>query len=125
MTARACNITGCLEVSRVGLSRCPEHYADMERARALRGAKQAYNRRRSAGGNGAASRLRYKVRRKGGICVQCGVRYAPDGVEVDHIVPLWNNGKDDEGNVQLLCILDHRAKTRREAAERRKVQLGR
>lgn len=38
--------------------------------------------------------------------------------ELDHVVPLWNGGGDDESNWAGLCVPCHRAKTAREAAER-------
>lgn len=38
--------------------------------------------------------------------------------EVDHVVPLWRGGADDETNFASLCIPHHKAKTKREAAER-------
>jgi len=40
--------------------------------------------------------------------------------EVDHRVPLWKGGADDESNYQSLCIPDHRLKSEREAIERAK-----
>lgn len=38
--------------------------------------------------------------------------------EVDHIVPLWKGGADDETNYASLCVEHHKAKTAREAKER-------
>lgn len=48
-------------------------------------------------------------------CVNCGrlVDY-PDGFEVDHIVPLYKGGADDEDNCQVLCIECHKLKTKSE-----------
>lgn len=38
--------------------------------------------------------------------------------QVDHIIPLWNGGADDESNYQSLCVPHHDAKTAAEAKER-------
>src|SRR5262245_14132736 len=38
------------------------------------------------------------------------------GVEVDHIVPLYQGGGDDDSNKQLLCVPCHKAKTKRESS---------
>lgn len=40
--------------------------------------------------------------------------------ELDHTIPLWNGGADDDTNRRLLCLVCHAAKTKREAAERAK-----
>ena len=40
--------------------------------------------------------------------------------ELDHEVPLWKGGADDDGNRRLRCLVCHKAKTKREAAERAK-----
>ncbi|MEH3087706.1 MAG: HNH endonuclease signature motif containing protein [Xylophilus ampelinus] len=56
------------------------------------------------------------------LCVECQARgQVTAGEEVDHIVPLWAGGADDESNYQTLCRTDHAAKTAREAADRSKV----
>lgn len=38
--------------------------------------------------------------------------------EVDHIIPLWDGGADDETNFQSLCGPCHKTKTAGEAARR-------
>lgn len=53
-------------------------------------------------------------RRDCGMCRHCGRL----GRVVDHIVPLWAGGSDDESNKQLLCDACHNSKTKREAAQR-------
>ncbi len=38
--------------------------------------------------------------------------------EVDHVVPLWAGGADDESNYQSLCSPCHKVKTASEASAR-------
>lgn len=53
------------------------------------------------------------------LCVHCKAEGRINAArELDHIVPLWNGGADDERNLQGLCVEHHRTKTAREAAER-------
>jgi 5-methylcytosine-specific restriction endonuclease McrA len=61
------------------------------------------------------------------IGAQQDLYYQTDALEVDHVVPLWSVAHlpDDErrwyfgpGNLWLLCPACHKAKTKREAAER-------
>jgi 5-methylcytosine-specific restriction enzyme A len=40
------------------------------------------------------------------------------GEEVDHQVPLWQGGADDESNFATRCKAHHKAKTAEEARER-------
>jgi 5-methylcytosine-specific restriction protein A len=40
------------------------------------------------------------------------------GQEVDHVVPLWKGGADDESNFATRCIDHHAVKTAAEALER-------
>jgi 5-methylcytosine-specific restriction protein A len=50
-------------------------------------------------------------------CEKAGMVRAAD--VVDHIVPLWKGGADDESNLQSLCQTPHHdQKSAREAAER-------
>ncbi len=41
-----------------------------------------------------------------------------EAYDVDHIIPLWKGGKDDDDNVQALCPACHRIKTDMERIER-------
>lgn len=53
------------------------------------------------------------------LCVKCDERgVTKAGQEVDHILPLWQGGKDDASNKQTLCTECHAEKTAREAAQR-------
>lgn len=49
-------------------------------------------------------------------CQQAGRVSQAD--EVDHVVPLWDGGVDDESNYQSLCVPCHKAKTADEATRR-------
>lgn len=54
-----------------------------------------------------------------GMCCQClagGLFVLAE--EVDHKVPVWEGGTDDDGNLQAICKPCHKAKSAREAARR-------
>lgn len=73
---------------------------------------------RKRGAAGVADRERIR-RRDNGLCQECARRgLVSVGRDVDHIVPLWQGGSDDEANKELLCSPCHEAKTAREAAQR-------
>ncbi len=46
-----------------------------------------------------------------------------EAYDVDHIIPLWKGGKDDDDNVQALCPACHRIKTDMERVERARLGL--
>lgn len=53
------------------------------------------------------------------LCVDCTAEgRVGAGEEVDHEVPLWKGGADDESNFATRCKEHHAAKTKREAGER-------
>lgn len=73
---------------------------------------------RKRGYAGVKDRERIRERDQG-LCQQClrnGI--GRTGWPVDHIVPLWKGGSDEDDNKELLCDDCHDAKTAREAAER-------
>lgn len=75
---------------------------------------------RVRGWKGVQDRNRIRAR-DGGQCQQCkreGREHIGLGVAVDHIVPLWKGGSDDDSNKEMLCKEHHDAKSAREAAER-------
>jgi 5-methylcytosine-specific restriction protein A len=58
------------------------------------------------------------------LCCMCAARGAvTPATEVDHVIPLWKGGADDESNYQSLCADDSKAKTATEAAERASLGL--
>jgi 5-methylcytosine-specific restriction protein A len=73
---------------------------------------------RKRGSAGVKDRQRIKER-DCGLCVRCQKEGRVSlGKVVDHIVPLWAGGSDEDENKQLLCDPCHDAKTAREAKER-------
>lgn len=54
-----------------------------------------------------------------GLCQQCKREgRTTAGYPVDHIVPLWDGGSDDDSNKETLCVPCHDAKSAREARQR-------
>lgn len=73
---------------------------------------------RKRGSAGVKDRAAIK-RRDCGLCQMCKARgIARPGAEVDHKVPLWDGGTDDEDNKWLLCRPCHEEKTAAEATRR-------
>jgi 5-methylcytosine-specific restriction protein A len=73
---------------------------------------------RKRGGAGVKDRERIRER-DSYLCQECKRNgRVTVGRVVDHIIPLWAGGTDDESNKQLLCDPCHDAKTAREAKER-------
>lgn len=77
---------------------------------------------RARGRSRQEARLRIWLR-DGPHCADCGELIditpgTPRPFELDHIVPLWKGGQDNDGNRQCLCPGCHSAKTASEAAER-------
>ncbi|MBB4152914.1 5-methylcytosine-specific restriction protein A [Sphingomonas jinjuensis] len=69
----------------------------------------------------AGQRERAQVVAEEPLCRTCLARGIETSTEeVDHIVPLAEGGSDTRSNKQGLCGPCHRAKTRREDAERRR-----
>lgn len=68
----------------------------------------------------AGVRDRERIRKRDcGLCQACRRNNLPRlGTQVDHIVPLWQGGSDDDTNKELLCDPCHAEKTAREARER-------
>lgn len=50
------------------------------------------------------------INERGKRCEYCGLR--TDYLELDHIIPLWNDGSHNDSNLQLLCADCHREKSR-------------
>ena len=110
----------CSSLTAPGKSRCPDH----ERAKRKvwdRGSA-AKRHQRMASGDGAAARLRSRIKRAGGsCCTQCGDFYPHPVIEIDHPLALHLGGRDVDDNVTPMCQWCHQAKT---SAERRKQGIG-
>jgi len=73
---------------------------------------------RVRGSAGVRDRERIRAR-DCGLCQECKRQGKTAlGGPVDHIVPLWKGGSDDDSNKEVLCVPCHDAKTAREAAAR-------
>ncbi|WP_312547568.1 HNH endonuclease signature motif containing protein [Massilia sp.] len=73
---------------------------------------------RKRGSAGVADRNRIR-KRDCGLCQACKAKgLVALGVAVDHKVPLWAGGSDDDSNKWLLCQPCHDAKTAEEARQR-------
>jgi 5-methylcytosine-specific restriction protein A len=76
----------------------------------------AVERKRGSAGVRDRNRIR---QRDCGLCQQCqAAGKVALGVQVDHKVPLWAGGSDEDDNKWLLCDPCHDAKTAQEAAMR-------
>ncbi len=59
------------------------------------------------------------------LCVRCQAKgRVTVATELDHIVPLFKQGKDDESNVQGLCFECHEAKTAEDIGYRLAERIG-
>jgi hypothetical protein len=76
---------------------------------------------RSTEGRAVSRAMKERVRREqGGICARSWCE-AP-AVDVDHIIPLWNYGKNVRANLEALCPDCHGQKTAAEAKVRAKAK---
>jgi len=73
---------------------------------------------RKRGSAGVKDRERIRTR-DNGLCQACRREHKVSiGVDVDHIVPLWEGGSDHDDNKELLCAEHHQQKSTAEAARR-------
>lgn len=95
-----------------------QRYRISERGRAEN--RERMRRRRAwlcAFGGRAAETLRRQVNDLGwALCWSCLLIHAARDIEIDHRQPLGQGGRDDQSNVQPLCISCHQDKTVRERA---------
>ncbi|MGW0523064.1 HNH endonuclease [Crossiella sp. NPDC003009] len=74
---------------------------------------------RQPGRESARRAARRIVNQAGGAtCVTCRGWHPALVIRIDHVVPLADGGRDEPGNVQVLCMECHADKTSREAVER-------
>ena len=109
MVQRACLSPGCIRTADDS-SYCASHALQRGRTK---------NAKRAQAGDGAGRRLRAVVNKAGAWpCALC-VRLVPaQFTEVDHVLPIFRGGRDEEGNLQVLCRDCHRDKTAQENRER-------
>jgi 5-methylcytosine-specific restriction protein A len=72
---------------------------------------------RPAGRSWQKTRERIQAR-DGSLCADCGLLWRANLDHVDHEIPRWKGGSDEDGNLKLRCWKCHKAKSDREAAER-------
>lgn len=72
------------------------------------------------GANGT-KRRRYLLDRDNFTCAQCEQVNLAANLQVDHIIPLSENGPDTLENCQLLCLECHGQKSQSEAARSRRL----
>ena len=64
-------------------------------------------------------KIRARQLREHPLCAMChSAGKVTAANRVDHVVPLWEGGADDESNYQSLCIQCHDVKTAEEAKRR-------
>jgi 5-methylcytosine-specific restriction endonuclease McrA len=101
--AKPCNTPGCPQ-----LQPCPDHravpWAGTRRDKTLNGWQQQ-------------ARARRTLRRHNGICHICGLGGA---TQVDHVVPLGEDGPDTDANLRPVHLACHQRKTADEAARARR-----
>ncbi|MDT0267991.1 HNH endonuclease signature motif containing protein [Streptomyces sp. DSM 44915] len=104
----------CLECQELAThrGRCAVHFAAYERRTGVRQRRE--RRAVTARFFDAAAALRHLVREAGYVpCAWCGRRFPASAVEVDHVCPLSDGGRDVASNLQILCLSCHREKTAR------------
>lgn len=59
------------------------------------------------------------------LCCDCEAEgFVTLGQEVDHVVPLWKGGQDDESNFATRCKDHHAAKTAKDMGFKPKPRIG-
>ena len=57
-------------------------------------------------------RLRTRIMQDQPLCRMCDAKgFVTPGAEMDHIVPLFKGGSNDDDNLQMLCVECHRKKS--------------
>lgn len=96
---RPCCHKGCRELHRNANSYCDQHQEDAKAW--ARPSKTHEDRLR--GRKAQARRLRLWTQNP--CCAMCGrLTDWPHGFEADHKVPLSQGGRDDDSNLQILCV---------------------
>jgi len=68
---------------------------------------------------GTPKRIAYLLKQQAGCCPECGLYFKPeDTLQVDHIIPQSQGGRDEYDNWQLLHLYCHQLKTAQENKQR-------
>jgi 5-methylcytosine-specific restriction endonuclease McrA len=54
-------------------------------------------------------------------CAECGCAWVKHRDMIDHTIPRWKGGSDEDHNLRPLCDVCHAAKTKAEAAEKARL----
>lgn len=69
-------------------------------------------------------RIRREHLQREPLCVLCARKQVVRaGTEVDHVIPLFKGGADDETNRQTLCDECHKAKTRQDLGQKDRIEF--
>ncbi len=112
--AKPCRHTGCGVLVRDGTGYCEKHKTDRNIGKFAdehRGSRQS----RGYGAEWEQTRKRI-LRRDKGLCQPCLKNGKPRPArQVDHKIPKFEGGTDDDENLQSICTTCHTAKTAEEA----------
>lgn len=111
---RPCKHPGCGQLVRDGLGYCEPHKSERN---ANKFADERRGSRQERGYGAEWERTRKRIlRRDKGLCQPCLKAGRPrPAKQVDHKVPKFEGGTDDDNNLQAICITCHQAKTAEEA----------
>lgn len=111
---KPCRHHGCGQLVRDGSGYCGVHQQDRNAGKFAderRGSRQA----RGYGAEWERARKRILSRDKG-LCQSCMKQgKLRPAKQVDHIVPKFEGGTDDDANLQAICLTCHQVKTAEEA----------
>ena len=115
---RPCRHPGCGQLVRDGSGYCATHQGDRKLGKFAddrRGSRQE----RGYGAEWEGTRKRILRRDKGlcQVCLKAG-KFRP-ARQVDHIVPKFEGGTEDDDNLQSICLDCHKVKTAAEAIRAR------
>lgn len=117
---KPCKHAGCGQLVRDGSGYCQKHRDDRSTGKFgddRRGSRQE----RGYGAEWERTRKRI-LRRDKGLCQPCLKQGRPrPAKQVDHILPKFEGGTDDDGNLQAICVGCHQDKTAGEAKRARGV----
>lgn len=73
----------------------------------------------------ALQKMRKRIMQEQPLCVMCdSLGIVTQGAELDHILPLYKGGDNNDSNLQMLCIECHKKKTAEDLGFRYKPEIG-